>query len=212
MRTRLTQKQETFCVKYFELGNATEAALIAGYSSKNARAIASINLTKVDIQARLQELRQKVEDASVMNVLERKQRLTEISRAKLTDFQTAGADGSWIDIGPENPHSGALQEITSRTEYDDKGASAAVITRIKLNDPVKAIDLLNKMDKLYSDGAIFQDNRVARQVNIYVIDNETKALISQVAKRVALTNGNANDKGLQSDSGSMGGGEEGNTT
>lgn len=52
----LTQKQETFCLKYFELGNATEAAIVAGYSAKNARRIASENLTKLDVQKRLNEL------------------------------------------------------------------------------------------------------------------------------------------------------------
>lgn len=77
---KLTQKQETFCLKYFELGNATEAALIAGYSPKTARAIASINLTKADIQARLKELNQNTEDASIATVTERKQRLTELAK------------------------------------------------------------------------------------------------------------------------------------
>ena len=76
---RLTQRQETFCLKYFELGNASEAALIAGYSPRTVRAIASVNLTKINIQARLKELRQVVEDASIANVLERQQILTEIA-------------------------------------------------------------------------------------------------------------------------------------
>lgn len=156
----LTQKQETFCLKYFELGNATEAALVAGYSRKNARFIASINLTKVNIQIRLQKLRQKAEDASVMNVLERKQKLTEIARAKLTDFMELGQDGSWINIGKETPQGAAIQEIHSRTEYDDDGAHPTVYTSVKLHDPTKAIDLLNKMDKIYTEGTTGNvDNR-----------------------------------------------------
>ncbi len=76
----LTQRQKTFCIKYFELGNASEAALIAGYSPRTVRVIASINLTKVNIQERLKELRQKTEDDSVANVLERQQRLTTFLR------------------------------------------------------------------------------------------------------------------------------------
>jgi len=77
---KLTQRQETFCVKYFELGNASEAARIAGYSPRTVRAIASINLTKVNIQERLKELRQKVEDESIASVMERKQRLSAFIR------------------------------------------------------------------------------------------------------------------------------------
>jgi len=182
-RERLTQKQETFCVKYFELGNATEAAITAGYSPKTVRFIASENLTKPNIQARIQELRQKVEDAAIMNVSERQRKLSVIARARLTDFMELGQDGSWVNLGPEVEGSGAIQEIRSRTEYDDKGANPTVYTSVKLHNPLQAIDLLNKMDKLYSEGAVFQDNRVNRIVNIVVIDNETKDLMSRVAER-----------------------------
>lgn len=199
MRTRLTQKQETFCIKYFELRHATEAAIEAGYSRKSAEKIGSENLTKPDIKARIDELGEEIERAAVMNVQERMERLTEICRARLTDFMTAGADGSWVDIGPENSHSGALQEITSRTEYDEDSAKAAVITKVKLHNPLQAIDLLNKMDKLYSDG--YQDNRVVnRVVNVFVIDNETKDLISQAGERTKLVNGHENDQSIQGDS------------
>ena len=48
-RERRTQKQETFCVKYFELGNATEAAKSAGYSPKTAYSIGNENLKKPEI-------------------------------------------------------------------------------------------------------------------------------------------------------------------
>ena len=43
-RERCTQKQEAFCVRYFELGNATEAAKLAGYSHKTAYSIGNENL------------------------------------------------------------------------------------------------------------------------------------------------------------------------
>ena len=78
----LTQKQrrETFCINYFTEGNATEAAIVAGYSPRSARSTASRLLTKGNILARLQELQKKAEDKSVATVLERKQKLTEIIR------------------------------------------------------------------------------------------------------------------------------------
>ena len=179
-RERLTQKQETFCVKYFELGNATEAAKLAGYSHKTAYSIGNENLKKPEVQARIQELRQKVEDAAIMNVSERQRKLSEIARARLTDFMELGQDGSWVDIGPEVPMSGAIQEIRSRTEYDDKGAKPTVYTSVKLHNPLQAIDLLNKMDKLYSEGApINIDNR---EIKITVVDKEAKELTERVIR------------------------------
>lgn len=43
---RLTQKQKLFVKFYVKSGNATEAAVKAGYSKSTARSIASENLTK----------------------------------------------------------------------------------------------------------------------------------------------------------------------
>lgn len=177
MTKRLTQKQEMFCVKYFELGNATEAAVQAGYSPKTAYSIGNENLKKPEIRARIQELRKKVEDAAIMNVSERQRKLSVIARARLTDFIELGQDGSWVNIGPEVEGSGAIQEIRSRTEYDDKGAKPTVYTSVKLHDPIKAIDLLNKMDKIYSEGP--QVNIDNRKIEIIVVDEEAKELTEQ---------------------------------
>jgi len=182
MGKRLTQKQETFCVKYFELGNATEAALIAGYSPKYCANNTPKLLNNTKIQVRIQELRQRVEDDSVMKVMERKQRLTGIARAKLTDFMELGQDGSWVNIGEETPHGGAIQEIHSRTEYDDDGSKPTVHTSVKLHDPMKAIDLLNKMDKIYQDGATVNiDNR---HLEIIVRSENTKKLLEEIAQGI----------------------------
>jgi phage terminase small subunit len=182
-RKRLTQRQETFCLKYFELGNGTEAAIQAGYSRRSIRNIASVNLTKANIQARLQELRQKAEDASIMSVKERQQRLTEIARAKLTDFMELGQDGSWVNLGPETSLSGAIQEIHSRTEYDKDGSQPTVYTSVKIHDPMKAIDLLNKMDKIYSEQPVGNTwNIGAMQVNV---GDPKEKLLSELARLAA---------------------------
>ena len=68
MEKRLTQKQETFCVKYIELGNATEAAIIAGYSPKYAGVNTPKLLNNTKIQAYIKELREEVKSAAIMNV------------------------------------------------------------------------------------------------------------------------------------------------
>lgn len=45
----LNERQLAFCEYYIECGNATEAAIKAGYSEKTARSTGSENLTKPDI-------------------------------------------------------------------------------------------------------------------------------------------------------------------
>ena len=49
----LTQKQRRFIDEYIISGNATQAAIKAGYSKKTARKIGQENLTKPDIKAEI---------------------------------------------------------------------------------------------------------------------------------------------------------------
>lgn len=69
----LNARQQRFCIEYVRCGNATEAALIAGYNEKTARKQGSRLLTKVDIQneiSRLAEPEKKERIASKDEVLE----------------------------------------------------------------------------------------------------------------------------------------------
>jgi len=173
---KLTQKQETFCVKYFELGNATEAALIAGYSPKYAATHTTRWLNMANISTRLQELRDRAEDESVANVLERKQILTEIARGRV---------GNHLDEDQRIKQgvpltSASIHELETVDVKIGKGENAklAQITKIKLHNPTQAIDLLNKMDKLYTDGAMVSvDNR---SININVGSEKAKELTERL--------------------------------
>ena len=186
MRTRLTQKQETFCVKYFQLGNASEAARLALYSPKTAQVIGAENLCKPIIQARLKELRDEAKSAAIMNVQERQERLSEIARARLTDFMELGQDGSWVNLGEETPKGGAIQEIHSRTQYDDDGSQPTIYTSVKLHDPMKAIDLLNKMDKIYSEGQTFNINQNIQNVEAKIVNFNAEAVAKAILEAAKL--------------------------
>lgn len=50
MTTTLTDKQIKFCEYYFKTPNATQAAILAGYSEKSAASIGAENLTKPEIR------------------------------------------------------------------------------------------------------------------------------------------------------------------
>lgn len=174
---RLTQKQETFCLKYFELGNASEAALIAGYSMKTAAVIASENLNKPKIIERIQQLRQVAEDASIATVLERKQILTEITRGRVSDLLD---DSQRIKQGG-NLDTAAIQEIDTTDIKIGKGehAALATITKVKLHSPIQAIAELNKMEKIYAEASVTIDNRT---LNINVISDKGKALTERLTE------------------------------
>lgn len=161
---------------------------MSGYHCKNnwvANAIAVENLQKPLISERIAGLRKRLEDETVAGPLERRQRLTEVVRAKLTDFMELGQDGSWVNIGKETAGAGAIQEIHSRTEYDDDGSKPTVHTSVKLHSLTQAIDLLNKMDKIYSDQAGSVTNNV--QFNIIVLNDKTRELVGKIMSGERLT-------------------------
>jgi phage terminase small subunit len=139
----LTQKQIAFCVHYFESGNGTEAAKLAGYKPKTAYASAWENLRKPEIQAYLAELRQKTESEAVANVLERKRVLTEIVRARCGDY--TDEYGNLTVEGQDKLRTAAVQEL--RTERTKNGG---LRTTLKLRDPVVAVQELNRMDGVYA--------------------------------------------------------------
>ena len=55
--TKLTPKQERFCQEYLKDLNGCQAAIRAGYSKRTARNLACNQLTKIHIQARIEQLK-----------------------------------------------------------------------------------------------------------------------------------------------------------
>ena len=105
---KLTEKQKKFVDYYIQTsGNASEAARLAGYSEKTARASGAENLTKPNIKnaidTRLKELESK-RTASAQETLEL---LTSIMRGELEskEFAVVGTgDGfSKVDIFSKTP-------------------------------------------------------------------------------------------------------------
>ena len=163
MSKPLTDRQIKFAQNIFSGMTQAEAYIKAGYAKSTAVTTsnnASRLAKKEVIKQYLAELRAKAETKKVMSVQERRERLSEIAAARLTDFQELGQDGSWINIGKETAGAAAISEIVSTTKYDENGASPTLITRIRLHNPVVAIQELNKMDGVYDDAVkINIDNR-----------------------------------------------------
>ena len=177
---RLTKRQEQFTLNIFSGMSQREAYAQAGYSTKYAIEILDSNASHLanssKVLARLNELRSKVANDKIMGVQERKERLSEIARGRLTDYQECGLDGSgYISITKNSPNTAAIAGIESATKFDEEGNTGTLFTKVRLHSPTQAIDLLNKMDKLYSEGT---------QVNI---DNRKVIVITSSEKAKELT-------------------------
>ncbi|WYD40850.1 terminase small subunit [Fusobacterium nucleatum] len=75
---KLNARQKSFCEFYVASGNATEAAIKAGYKEKNARFIGSENLTKANIKDYIEELQEKAKGNRIMTAIERREFLTKL--------------------------------------------------------------------------------------------------------------------------------------
>ena len=73
---KLNARQKSFCEFYVVSGNATDAAIKAGYKEKNARFIGSENLTKANIKEYIEELQEKAKGNRIMTAIERREFLT----------------------------------------------------------------------------------------------------------------------------------------
>lgn len=76
----LTMKQKKFCEEYLVSGNATDAAIKAGYSKKTANRIASENLSKLDVKNYIDEKLKEMESRKIADAAEVMQYLTSVMR------------------------------------------------------------------------------------------------------------------------------------
>jgi hypothetical protein len=118
---------------------------LAGYSTKYDRAIIDSNASNLanssKIQVRLAELRQAALTPKIMDKTEILERLSDLSRANLTDFQDPEGN---ITLSKDVPHHAAAKEYKTSTTEDLLGKKRTNKS-IKLSDPIAAIQEINKM-------------------------------------------------------------------
>lgn len=99
-KTSLTDKQKLFCEEYLIDLNGTQAAIRAGYSKTTANRIASENLSKLDIQEYVAELKAERSDKLKINAEWVLQRFADISNRCMTAEPVMIYDGeNWVESG-----------------------------------------------------------------------------------------------------------------
>ena len=85
MKYKLTVKQQKFCDEYIKSGNATEAALKAGYRSRTAYSIGNENLKKPELKKYIEEKIKELESAKLATAQETLEYLTSVMRGEQTE-------------------------------------------------------------------------------------------------------------------------------
>jgi len=185
MNVALARKRhESFCLHYMSTMNGSQSALAAGYSArnpKNAHIIAWTLLKREDVQARLKELRKATTDEAIMTVIEIKQVLSQIGRARLKDYQDS--NGRFRPLDDDAPNPSAIAEVTYG--WDPVKREAYPI-RIRLHDAIDAIVELCKLDGAYKKKPM--SVTVAPITSVTVVENaRTKlaAIMDKLPVRVA---------------------------
>ncbi len=169
-------RHEKFAQAIFKGRNQTEATIEAGYKKSRARFTGRDLATYSHIIERIKELHGATETSAIASVVERKEVLTEIIRGRFSHF--IDTEGNIVELTEENLKSAALQEVKIVEFVGGKGGRAKEkSTTVKLYSPSQAIDLLNKMEKIYAEGSVVIDNRT---LNINVISDKGKDLTERL--------------------------------
>ena len=127
---KLNARQKSFCEYYVACGNATEAAIKAGYKEKYAGVNADKLLKNTNIQKYIDELMQKLESERIASAEEVLQNLTAMMR-------------------------GEIQEEVIVVEGEGDGFSSARVMKkqVSAKERIKAAELLGKRHALFTDKA-----------------------------------------------------------
>lgn len=97
MSKKLTIKQKKFADEYIISGNATEAAIKAGYKENSARFIGAQNLTKLNIKSYIEERMKKLDEKKIAKQEEVLAFYTSVMRGEV-DEPMAVSNGMGEDI------------------------------------------------------------------------------------------------------------------
>jgi len=147
----LTKKQKAFVEYYLQEWNATRAALKAGYSERSAGSIGNENLLKPEI---MEEIQQRISEIA-MSADEVMTTLAEIGRASIDDIMDVDEGGRLLFNFKRAQEQGKLHLIKSIMPTQSG-------TKVELHDRMRALELLGKHHKLFTDNVSINDGKAIK--------------------------------------------------
>lgn len=145
MAIKLTDKQDLFCREYIIDLNATKAAIRAGYSEKTAKEIGSQNLTKLNIQDRIAQLRKKTLEKLDISHERIAKEYAKIAFSDLSDC--VDNEGNIKNINKIENSAAVSSLITD--EYTTVSGASHIKTKITLHSKRDGLDGLAKHTGFY---------------------------------------------------------------
>lgn len=140
---KLTAKQRRFCEEYLIDLNATQAAIRAGYSAQTANRIASENLSKPDIQSRIEKLMVERSQRTAINQDKVIQELSKIAFSNISDYLKV--EDNRVEVFDTDKIKQEMLAVIAEIKQTDSKLS------IKLHDKLKALELLGRHLGMFKD-------------------------------------------------------------
>ena len=145
----LTNKEERFCYEYLANGfNATKACIKAGYKDNSARVLGARLLAKVNIQNRIQQMKDNLAETAGISAL-----MIVSEHAKIAFSGVAHLHNSWIERKElellTDDQKACIQEISTKTStvFDNVKKTPVEVEyiKIKVYDKQKSLDSISEM-------------------------------------------------------------------
>lgn len=157
MKHKLTVKQQKFCDEYIKSGNATEAALKAGYRSRTAYSIGNENLKKPELKKYIEEKIKEIESAKLATAKETLEYLTSVMRGEQTETVVT-AKGLYrnVEVSAKDRIS-AAKELLKRYPVDP-------LSKMQLRKINAEADLTEARVKAMQGNNTTQEDKVAKMM------------------------------------------------
>ena len=144
---KLTEKQRRFVEEYLIDLNATQAAIRAGYSVKTAKDIGCQNLAKLNIQ---QAVSEQMAERSKRTGVNQDRIVLELAKiAFVNAADVIDSDDATIKARATADDTAAIQSVKVKVIPTKEGEG--VEREIRLNDKLKALELLGKHLGMWND-------------------------------------------------------------
>ncbi len=147
MEKRLNPKQKRFVQEYLRIGNATEAAVSAGYSPKSAASWGSRLLDLPEVQAYRRELEQEMFDEMGVSRAWIGRRLVEITercmqKTPVLEWNSETRQKEFCGVWQFDPSGAlkALHELAAQMGFAEGGEAEQAVKLIVLGDGTDGID------------------------------------------------------------------------
>ena len=160
---RFTARMEKFCQEYLIDLNATQAAIRAKYSKKTANRMASENLSKPVIQARIKELQEELRKKTGITAERVVAELAKVGFSNIKDFIESGNTITDLSTLPRDL-TAAVESVQTDIRHDS-GDSDGYTEKVRFK-------LHNKL------GALEQ---VGRHLGVFEKDNQQKQAIINIS-------------------------------